>query len=135
LQLNDEQRAAHLAGDIQTILDVMADEYVQVRNGQVYRFTPQENVARFENYLTNMKILAWDDLVEPIIMIADDATLATMIVSKRLAMVPAVEVESAEPVEYICAWQATYRRTPDGWVMIADATTELPKEPVAYPGD
>ena len=128
LELNDRHRAAHLAGDVQTILDGMAPEYFQVRRGRVYELSAQDNKRRFESYLGSMKILAWDDIAKPVVFVSDDGTLATMLVTKRLAMIPVNAPDTSEPMEGVYAWQATYRRVDDNWIMIADATTELPPE-------
>lgn len=135
LELNAKNREAHLAGDVQTILAGMAPEYFQVRRGRVYELSAQDNKMRFESYLGSMKILAWDDIAEPIVFVSDDGTLATMLVTKRLAMVPINAPDTTAPMEGVYAWQATYRRVDDIWIMIADATTELPPEEKAAKAD
>ena len=126
LQLNETMRTAHLSGDAETIVSISAYPYTKVNSGQISHPTKEENDQRFENYMTTMKLTAWDDLAEPIITISDDATMATVIYRKLLVMSP-IDQPDAEPMEGIYAWQSTYRRTPEGWKQVSDILTSLPE--------
>ena len=127
LELNDRMRSAHLEGDVEAVININAYPYIKVSRGAVTHPTPDEQNERFHNYLTSMKITAWDDLIEPIIVMADDASLATVTYRKLLVMVSA-EAPNSEPYEGIYAWQSTYRRTPEGWKQVSDVLTTLPEE-------
>jgi hypothetical protein len=127
LRLNEMMRTAHLEGDAETIVSISQYPYTKVNSGRVTHPTKEENDERFRNYMSTMDLTAWDDLAEPIITISDDATLATVIYRKHLAMTPVDEPE-AEPMEGIYAWQSTYRRTPEGWKQVSDVLTSLPAE-------
>ncbi len=126
LRLNETMQKAHLNGDAETIIAISAYPYTKVARGKISHPTEEENEQRFQNYMTTMKLSAWDDLQEPIVTISDDATLATVIYRKHLAMTP-VDEPDAEPVEGIYAWQSTYKRTPEGWKQISDVLTSLPE--------
>jgi hypothetical protein len=126
LDLNEKMRSAHLEGDIETVTSINAYPYVKVNRGSVTHPTQGEQSERFREYLTSMKITAWDDLIEPIVIISDDASLATVIYRKLLVMVP-VGQPASEPYEGIFAWQSTYRRTSEGWRQISDVLTTLPE--------
>ncbi|UCE25377.1 MAG: hypothetical protein JSU74_04855 [Candidatus Zixiibacteriota bacterium] len=130
LRLNEMMRTAHLEGDAETIVSVSQYPYTKVNSGLVTHPTKEENDQRFRNYMSTMKLTAWDDLAEPIITISDDATLATVIYRKHLVMTP-VDDPEAEPMEGIYAWQSTYRRTPEGWKQVSDVLTSLPAEALA----
>lgn len=127
LDLNNKMRTAHLEGDIETAIGVSAYPYVKVSRGSITHPTKEEQSERFRAYLTSMRITSWDDLIEPIIIISDDASLATVFYKKLLVMVPAEQPDS-EPYEGIFAWQSTYRRTPEGWRQICDVLTTLPEK-------
>ncbi|UCD65093.1 MAG: hypothetical protein JSW34_06595 [Candidatus Zixiibacteriota bacterium] len=127
LRLNEEMRAAHLSGDAQTIIANHAYPYTKVNGGRITHPSEEDIIIRFENYMSSMKLTAWDDLAEPIVMISEDATLATVFYRKHLAMVPADQPD-AEPMEGIYAWQSTYKMTPDGWKQVSDILTSLPEE-------
>ncbi len=127
LDLNDKMRTAHLEGDFETISGISAYPYVKVGRGLITYPTREEQSKRFREYLTSMKITSWDDLIEPIIVISDDASLATVTYRKLLVMVPAGQPD-AEPYEGIYAWQSTYRRTSEGWKQISDVLTTLPEK-------
>ena len=129
--LNEQMRTAHLDGDIETVISVQAYPYTKVNSGRVTHPTADEDAERFTNYLSGMNITAWDDLIEPIITISDDATLATVIYRKRLVMTPVGQGDAAQPFEGIFAWQSTYRRGPEGWKQISDVLTSLPAEELA----
>jgi len=126
LDLNDKMRTAHLEGDAATIIAVHNYPYTAVKNGRVTHPTAEDHAAQFTGYMDSMKLLAWDDLSDPIIHISDDASLAVVTYRKHLKMVPKAQPEG-EPYEGIFVWQSTYRRTPDGWKQISDITTTLPE--------
>ena len=126
LNLNKKMRIAHLEGDAETIISSHAYPYVAVKNGQVSRPSPEDHAARFNSYMASMDVTAWDDLIEPIVVISDDASLATVIYRKHLSMVPTSQPDS-EPYEGIYVWQSTYRRTAEGWKQISDILTALPE--------
>ncbi|UCE24305.1 MAG: hypothetical protein JSU74_13605 [Candidatus Zixiibacteriota bacterium] len=127
LRLNETMRAAHLEGDAETIVAISTYPYTKVNSGKISHPTKEENDQRFQNYMTTMKLSAWDDLQEPIITMSDDATLATVIYRKHLAMTP-VDEPDTEPMEGIYAWQSTYKRTPEGWKQVSDVLTSLPED-------
>lgn len=127
LRLNEQMRTAHLTGDAGAIIAIQAYPYTKVNAGRVSHPTEEENIERFQNYMSSMKLTAWDDLSDPIITLSDDATLATVIYRKHLSMKPAGQPD-AEPMEGIFAWQSTYKRTPEGWKQISDILTVLPED-------
>jgi hypothetical protein len=126
LDLNDQMRTAHLEGDAATIIAVHDYPYTTVKNGRVTHPTPDDHAAQFKGYMDSMKLLAWDDLSEPIIHVSDDASLAVVTYRKHLKMVPKAQPES-EPSEGIFVWQSTYKQTPNGWKQISDIVTTLPE--------
>jgi hypothetical protein len=50
-------------------------------------------------------------------------------------MRPVDAPDSVESYIGVYAWQSTYRRTPEGWKMVADITTSLPPEEVEAAGE
>ena len=130
LELNEKMRTAHLEGDAETIIAIHAYPYAKVNRGRVSHPSPEDQAERFRNYLATMNVTVWDDLVDPIVVISDDASLATVIYRKRLVMRP-VGQPDAEPMEGIYAWQSTYRRTSEGWKQISDVLSSLPPEAMA----
>jgi len=124
--LNDKMRTAHLEGDAATIIAVHDYPYTAVKNGRVTHPTAEDHAAQFTGYMDSMRLLAWDDLSDPIIHISDDASLAVVTYRKHLKMVPKAQPE-AEAFEGIFVWQSSYRRTPAGWKQVSDITTTLPE--------
>jgi hypothetical protein len=131
LEHSQRMRTAHLDGDVETILTSLAYPYTKIRNGEVWQPTESEDRQNFQNYLGSMDILRWDDLTDPIIVLSNDGSLATMTVRKHLVMVSRTSVDAEAAIEGIFAWQSTYRRTPEGWKQISDALTSLPQEELA----
>jgi hypothetical protein len=127
LKLNEKMRTAHLEGDAETIIAIHAYPYVKVNRGRVSHPSPEDQAERFRTYLATMNVTVWDDLVDPILTISDDASLATVIYRKRLVMRPMGQPD-AEPMEGVYAWQSTYRRTSEGWRQISDVLSSLPSE-------
>ncbi|MFH1699185.1 MAG: hypothetical protein ABIE07_01245 [Candidatus Zixiibacteriota bacterium] len=130
LSLNQEMRTAHIEGNAGIIISGQGYPYTQVNSGQVTHPTHEDDSERFQNYIGSMNITAWDDLIDPIVTISDDASLATVIYKKHLVMTRIAQPE-AEPYEGIYAWQSTYRRTKEGWKQISDIVTTLPEEAMA----
>jgi hypothetical protein len=126
LRLQAQQRAAHLGADADLMVALFADDFLSVADGQVTRPTREQSRRRFQSYFDLVTFLAWDDVAPPLITVAADASLATVIVQKRvhLRYTDQAGVERGE--ETLFAWQETYRREGESWRLAAVVSTNAP---------
>ncbi len=112
LDLQQEQRRAHLEGDAAAMAAMFADDFVSVSDGVATRPTREESLARFESYFGLVTFVAWEDLAEPVIEVAADSSLATVLVTKRVHLTYPGD-DGAIVTEQTCfAWAETWRRPP-----------------------
>lgn len=125
LELHDAQRRAHLAEDAEGMADLLADGFVEVRDGVRVPVSRADGIARFRRYFEAVDFLAWEDLAPPVIEVARDGTLATMAVEK-LVRCRLRGPDGAAPVDRtLFAWLASCAPGPDGrWRIVQIASTQ-----------
>ena len=75
-----QDRKAHFEKDIPTLLNGMAAEQINVRDGQISTSSQADAADRFASYFDHVaEFVHWDDLQPPIIQISQDGTMAWMI--------------------------------------------------------
>ncbi|HYF65204.1 MAG TPA: DUF4440 domain-containing protein [Herpetosiphonaceae bacterium] len=123
LQIQAQQRAAHLGADAGLLVEIHADDFLSVANGQVTRPTREESRQRFQRYFDLVTFLAWEDTAPPLIWVAADASLATVIVQKRVHLRYADQAGAERTEETRFAWHETYRREGGRWRLAAMVST------------
>ena len=126
LQLQSEQRSAHLAGNAKKLVDLFADEFINISNGKIARPTYAESLQRFQAYFDKVTFIAWDDITPPIIYVADDASLATVIVHKYVHLRYLAEPDVWMEEDTTFAWQEMYIRQHDSWRLATIVSTNTP---------
>lgn len=126
LEIHAQQRAAHLGADADMLIETHSDDFLSVAAGKVTRPTREERRQRFQSYFDLVTFLAWDDIEPPLIWVADDASLATVIVQKHvhLRYTDQTGAERTEATDF--AWQSTYRREDGRWRLAAVVSTNTP---------
>lgn len=126
VQLQAEQRTAHLTANAQQLVEVFADEFISISNGAINRPTRAESLQRFQAYFDLVTFIAWDDVTPPIIRVADDASLATVIVNKFVHIRYVNESGVWMEQDTTFAWQETYIRQQDRWRLAVMVSTNTP---------
>lgn len=130
LELHDAQRRAHLAEDAEGMADLLADGFVEVRDGQRLVVARADTIARFRRYFDAVEFLAWEDLAPPAIELARDGSLATMAVEKLVRCRVRDENGAPHVERTLFAWLATCAPGPDGrWRIVQIASTRRPHGP------
>jgi ketosteroid isomerase-like protein len=125
--LQREQRRAHVEGDAEAMVAMLADDFVSVADGVVSRPSRPESLARFERYFGLVTFLAWDDLAEPVIEVAADGSLASVLVAKRVHLTYPGEDGTVAEEETHFAWAETWRRAGGGrWELAMVVSTRKP---------
>jgi ketosteroid isomerase-like protein len=126
-ELQAEQRRAHLAGDAAAMAAMFADDFVTVADGVVSRPSRDESLQRFERYFDLVTFLAWEDIDEPVIEVAADGSLATVLVTKHVHVAyPGDDGVTVEGETYF-AWGETWRRSAEKrWELAMVVSTRRP---------
>lgn len=115
---HEVQREAHLGADADRLVSLFADDFVSVQDGVVSRPSRAQSRARFQRYFDLVTFLAWDDIEEPVIELAADGSLATILVRKRVHLThPGGEEET------VFAWLETWRHRDDRWELAMVVST------------
>jgi len=128
LQSNETQRRAHLAGDAQLLTSVMDETMVSISKGELSTASREAIQARFAGYFQSVRYRSWDDMIPPLIRIADDGSLATMAVKKLIDMQGVNADGDSTARQFVqFVWDATYRRLDDGrWALASNASSQKP---------
>jgi hypothetical protein len=125
LRLQAQFRAAHLGYDADLLVSTAADPLVSVDSGRVSVSSQAEQLALFRRYFGEVRFLEWDDAVPPQVTLADDGTLAVVLVQKTVRAVaktaPASAEASARAERF--AWVETWRKQDGRWRMVMIAST------------
>jgi ketosteroid isomerase-like protein len=124
LLLQREQREAHLTGDADRLVDLFADDFVTVQDGSMTRPSRAKSRQRFQRYFDRVQFLAWEDLAPPVIEVADDASLATALVHKRVQLRYLDDAGLISEEEAVFAWHETWRRRDGGWELAVVVSTQ-----------
>jgi hypothetical protein len=127
LRLHYGDRAAHFNRDAKKIFAAFADDYVSVGNGQVR--TPDRGAGqkRLQSYFDRSTFLEWDDINPPIIRVSDDATMAYVVVNKKVRLLSKDESgKDSEEIE-IFAWVSTFRKFDGKWKLTMVVSTNTPE--------
>lgn len=129
LRLAESARAAHIAYDAAALVAPHADAFVSVSDGQVHRPSKAESLAMFRRYFEGVVFKMWDDIAPPVVTLSNDATLATVLVQKRVRHTP--KAEPGGPVtETNWAWVETWRKQDGAWRMEMIVSTSQPPKRV-----
>ncbi len=122
-RLQVRQREAHFNRDAEQMASLFADDFVSVQNGEISRPSREASRERFERYFARVSFVAWDDIVEPVVELSGDGTLATVLVHKRVHTT--YRDDDGEPAEGITifAWAETWRRRNDRWELAMVVST------------
>jgi ketosteroid isomerase-like protein len=127
LALQREQRRAHVEGDAGALVAMFADDFVSVADGVVSRPSRAESLARFERYFGLVTFLAWDDVADPVVEVAADGSLASVLVVKRVHLTYPDESGAVAQEETHFAWAETWRHTAGGgWELAMVVSTRKP---------
>ncbi|MEO5938243.1 MAG: nuclear transport factor 2 family protein [Sphingomonas sp.] len=123
-------RTAHLSGNAELLVSAFADDFTSVDKGRVANPSRNDSLARFRAYFAAVSFRAWDDLAPPVVTLSDDATLATVLVRKRVSVVPKAQAgnPNAKVSETRFAWLEIWRKRGGEWRLTAVVSTN---EPVA----
>ena len=120
LQINEEQREAHMTNDARLLVASMADSLITVDGGNIYVNSREAVFERFKNYFQSVTYFKWDDLQAPIIHLSPAGDHATISVRKEVV----AESTQAPRDTTIFAWTSAYRKVAGSWKMYSISSTD-----------
>ena len=126
LRIHMSDRDAHFKTDVDLLLENSPEEFISVSRGKISRSSEADARKMFTQYFRDAKYYEWDDLEEPIIRIAKDASMAWMITRVRVRRVQK-NAEGAEKEEkFVYAGIMTYEKRDGRWARVANVSTFEP---------
>ena len=117
LELNDQQRTAHLEGDADLLVAQMADTLTMIQDGVVSMVAKEDVRTRFGSYFPTVHYTKWDDITDPEIMFSDDYSMATVTVVKDIESAPVLGDSTGAYEANQWAWMTIYQRKGSDWLM------------------
>lgn len=128
MRIHELVRAAHINKNAAAIAVLVSDDFLNIADGEIDQWTPEDVVTRLQPYLDRSDFLAWDDLQEPIIHISDDGTMAYAVILKDVHLTrPGEDGEMVEE-RTIFAWTETYEKRGGEWRLTSVTSTDRPGE-------
>jgi hypothetical protein len=124
---HNQARADHFNRDAGAMVFGFADDFTNIANGKVQKPAREASLARFKNYFASSTFLEWDDITAPVIKVSDDATMAYVIVHKKVRLLTKDAGGTSHEETEIFAWMATYRKIGGQWKLTAVASTNTPE--------
>lgn len=130
MQLNENQRKAHMYGDAEMLAAEIADTMISVSRGHIYINSNREIYDRFNNYFKSIEYIKWDDLEDPIINISDDGSYAEMIFKKIVQTRHKNEIGNWEKSSTLFSWSAYHKKLNGKWKIVSNTST---RESLEFP--
>ena len=123
LRIHADDRKAHFATDADALIAHQADTFIYVGNGAVVEMPREAMRQDFGEYFRNATYDEWDDLLPPIVRIANDASIAWMITRTKVRRKQADASGVKNEREFIYAGIMTYEKRDGRWVRTANVST------------
>lgn len=128
LELHKQGRVAHFSRDAKMLVSGFADDFTEISNGKIRKPSREASLNRFQNYLNNSTFLEWDDITPPVIKVSDDASMAYVLVHKKVRLLTKNENGKEEEETEIFAWIAVYQKIKGEWKLTAVVSTNTPEK-------
>jgi hypothetical protein len=128
LELHNQQRAAHFNRDAKLLMSTSADDFTSVNDGKIRQPNREESVNRLQRYFDNSTFIEWDDITPPVIRVSDDATMAYVIVHKKVRLLEKTETGNSQEDTEVFAWVAIYQKRNGRWQSTVIVSTRTPEQ-------
>lgn len=118
LAMHAAVRRAHFETDPAGVIANDADEWVNVRDGEITVRHREDDLRKFIEYFEGATYYKWDDVEPPIVKLADDASIAWMIIHVRVR-----RIQHAETQDFAYAGIETYEKRDGRWLKTSETGT------------
>lgn len=119
MDLLNLQRTAHFNRDANLLVSMLADDYIEIKNGKISIPKKDDLIIRFQKYFDSVTFIEWDDIRSPHITVSEDGTLAYAIVNKKVRL----KTKEGKEELTIFAWMATFKKNNDTWKITSITST------------
>ena len=123
LDILAEMRRAHFATDVELLLAHDADPLLVVREGEIKPCSRAEMVTRFTNSFRGAAYHEWDYVEQPIIRLAEDASIAWVISRVRVRRTVRLPEHTTEEERFVYAGLDTFEWRAGSWVHTVNVST------------
>jgi len=127
-ELLKQARVAHFTRNAKLLVSTFADDFTNIAGGKITKPTREASITRFQNYLNNSTFLEWDDITPPVVKVSDDASMAYVLVHKKVRLLAKNENGAETEETEIFAWIETYRKIKSEWKLTAVVSTNTPEK-------
>lgn len=127
LGLHAQQQYAHLHKDARKFVAQFAENMLSVNRGKITVSVKDSALKRFQNYFDKVEFRKWEDITAPVIEFSEDASMAYMVVDKRVVLI--YKNEENKPMEETThfAWVSVFKKQADGtWEIVCNISTNEP---------
>ncbi len=121
--LQQQERMAHFDKDAKLLVSTFAENFINVSAGKINRPTREESISRLQAYFDRSEFLEWDDISPPVIRVSQDASMAYVLVHKRVRLKAKNAKGDLEEETTIFAWMETYEKQNGNWALTAVTST------------
>jgi hypothetical protein len=133
LEIHHALRDYHFEKDSIKFANQLADHFISVNHGNISTPSREELISRYNSYFSSVEFEQWDDLTEPVIRFADDASMAYSVVDKIVVVTyPDDDGKTIRGTTHF-AWTAIYRKYEGEWKI--DCVTSTNKPETSSPTD
>lgn len=127
-ELLKQARLAHFTRNAKLLVSTFADDFTSIAGGKISRPSREASLNRFQNYLNRSTFIEWDDITPPVIKVSDDASMAYVLVHKKVRLTAKNENGAETEETEIFAWIEVYRKIKGGWKLTAVVSTNTPEK-------
>lgn len=128
LEIHRQDREAHFKASPDLLMEHAGDDFVAVSAGDVSHPSKEDTRAMFTAYFKGASYTQWDDVIEPIIRVSDDGTMAWMIVKTRVRGSQKTAEGGETKREFVYAGVMMYEKQNGKWVRVGNVSTFEPQK-------
>ncbi len=126
LILHKELLQAHLRNDAQGVLAAEPGQIVVVSRGEVLFPSKAERLTQYREYLAGVEFSEYRDLVEPLVRVSQDGTLAWLIVQVKIAGSQLDRQGGKKAFDSVWAWIELYEKRDGRWFRVGEVSNAKP---------
>jgi len=123
-----QARVAHFTRNAKLLVSTFADDFTNIAGGKITKPVREASITRFQKYLDNSTFIEWDDIAPPVIKVSDDASMAYVLVHKKVRLLAKDESGKEQEETEIFAWIEVYRKIKGDWKLTAVVSTNTPEK-------
>ncbi len=119
---------AHKNDDLDAWLALEAEEVIVGSRGELRSSRKSERAQQRREYLAQTEFTVYRDLREPIVQVAEDASLGWLYAQVEIQG-SQTGASGPEPIHDTWAWIETYEKRPEGWRLVGNVSNVKPQAP------